>query len=138
MSATPAAKDFGSSLIEPIKADAAVIGILRRTYTPTLKLPLKNSVPPIDRHKVDRVGYPGAPGSGKTGVVGIVKGGSGDRAVGLSADIDALPMTEHNTFAHASIHPGKMHACVTMATPPCCWPRPSTYPFIAISTAPST
>jgi hippurate hydrolase len=31
--------------------------------------------------------------------------------VGLRADIDALPMTEHNTFAHASTQPGKMHAC---------------------------
>ncbi|MFY7855327.1 MAG: M20 aminoacylase family protein, partial [Rubrivivax sp.] len=27
------------------------------------------------------------------------------------ADMDALPMTEHNTFAHASQYPGKMHAC---------------------------
>jgi amidohydrolase len=31
--------------------------------------------------------------------------------VGLRADIDALPMTERNQFAHASQHPGKMHAC---------------------------
>jgi amidohydrolase len=31
--------------------------------------------------------------------------------VGLRADIDALPMTEHNHFAHASTHHGKMHAC---------------------------
>ncbi|HRD86569.1 MAG TPA: M20 aminoacylase family protein, partial [Rubrivivax sp.] len=31
--------------------------------------------------------------------------------VGLRADIDALPMTEHNRFAHASVHPGRMHAC---------------------------
>jgi amidohydrolase len=50
-------------------------------------------------------------GLGKTGVVGILKNGSSDRAVGLRADIDALPMTEHNTFAHASVHPGTMHAC---------------------------
>jgi amidohydrolase len=31
--------------------------------------------------------------------------------VGLRADIDALPMQEGNTFAHASQHAGKMHAC---------------------------
>ncbi len=31
--------------------------------------------------------------------------------MGLRADIDALPVTERNTFAHASVHPGKMHAC---------------------------
>ena len=47
----------------------------------------------------------------KTGVVAILKNGTSDRAVGLRADIDALPMTEHNHFAHASRHPGKMHAC---------------------------
>ena len=37
-----------------------------------------------------------------------MKNGTSDRAVGLRADIDALPMTEHNHFAHASRHPGKM------------------------------
>jgi metal-dependent amidase/aminoacylase/carboxypeptidase family protein len=50
-------------------------------------------------------------GLGKTGVVGIVKNGTSNRAVGLRADIDALPMQEFNTFAHASKHAGKMHAC---------------------------
>jgi hippurate hydrolase len=56
-------------------------------------------------------GIPIHRGLGKTGVVGIVKNGTSNRAVGLRADIDALPMTEHNQFAHASTHPGKMHAC---------------------------
>ncbi|HOB67426.1 M20 aminoacylase family protein, partial [Ottowia sp.] len=32
-------------------------------------------------------------------------------AIGLRADMDALPMTEFNTFQHASTHKGKMHAC---------------------------
>ncbi|WP_414639599.1 M20 aminoacylase family protein [Aquabacterium sp.] len=50
-------------------------------------------------------------GLGKTGVVGVIKGRPGKRAVGLRADMDALPMTEHNTFAHASRHQGRMHAC---------------------------
>jgi hippurate hydrolase len=44
-------------------------------------------------------------------VVGIISNGTGSRAVGLRADIDALPVTEHNTFAHASVQRGKMHAC---------------------------
>ncbi|MEL4179676.1 M20 aminoacylase family protein [Roseateles sp. PN1] len=56
-------------------------------------------------------GIPVHRGLGKTGVVGIVKNGTSNRAVGLRADIDALPMTEHNKFAHASTFPGKMHAC---------------------------
>lgn len=48
---------------------------------------------------------------GKTGVVGVVRGGSGERAIGLRADMDALPMQERNTFDHHSRHPGCMHAC---------------------------
>jgi amidohydrolase len=53
-------------------------------------------------------------GLGTTGVVGVVHGRDGgacDKAIGLRADMDALPMTELNTFAHASQHPGRMHAC---------------------------
>jgi hippurate hydrolase len=56
-------------------------------------------------------GIPIHRGLGTTGVIGIVKNGTSDRAVGLRADMDALPVTELNTFAHASKHPGKMHAC---------------------------
>ena len=50
-------------------------------------------------------------GLGKTGVVGVVRGRPGPRSIGLRADMDALPVTEHNTFAHASRHAGRMHAC---------------------------
>ncbi len=50
-------------------------------------------------------------GLAKTGVVGVIQGRPGPRAIGLRADMDALPMTERNTFAHASRHPGRMHAC---------------------------
>jgi metal-dependent amidase/aminoacylase/carboxypeptidase family protein len=57
------------------------------------------------------MGHPHAPRLGTTGVVGIVKAAPPSRAVGLRADMDALPMQEFNTFAHASQHKGKMHAC---------------------------
>ena len=50
-------------------------------------------------------------GLGVTGVVGIIKNGSSNRAIGLRADMDALPMQEFNTFPHTSRHAGKMHAC---------------------------
>lgn len=56
-------------------------------------------------------GIPIVRGLGVTGVVGIVKNGASPRAIGLRADMDALPMQETNAFAHASRHPGKMHAC---------------------------
>src|SRR5215475_9611776 len=47
----------------------------------------------------------------KTGVVGVLRGGSNKRSVGLRADMDALPVREANTFAHRSQYDGKMHAC---------------------------
>ncbi|SPB15519.1 amidohydrolase [Caballeronia novacaledonica] len=50
-------------------------------------------------------------GLGKTGVVGVLRKGAGKRAIGLRADMDALPIPELNTFAHASRHENKMHAC---------------------------
>lgn len=56
-------------------------------------------------------GIPIVRGLGITGVVGIIKNGSSKRAIGLRADMDALPMQEINSFEHASRHPGKMHAC---------------------------
>ena len=56
-----------------------------------------------------------------TGVVGVLRAGSGHagagqsdgsgRSIGLRADMDALPITEANTFAQGSRHPGRMHAC---------------------------
>jgi hippurate hydrolase len=61
--------------------------------------------------KLTEWGIPIHRGLGRTGVVGIVKNGTGGRAVGLRADMDALPIRELNTFAHASKSAGKMHAC---------------------------
>ncbi|HEY1101786.1 MAG TPA: M20 aminoacylase family protein [Burkholderiaceae bacterium] len=52
-------------------------------------------------------------GIGKTGLVALVRGqrtGSG-RMLGLRADMDALPMTEHNDFPWKSARPGLMHGC---------------------------
>ncbi len=50
-------------------------------------------------------------GLGGTGVVGTLKQGQSSQAVGLRADMDALPIHETNQFAHRSTHAGKMHAC---------------------------
>ncbi len=52
-------------------------------------------------------------GIGKTGVVGVIRGrgGASGRAIGLRADMDALPMTEHNEFPWRSAKPGLMHGC---------------------------
>jgi hippurate hydrolase len=50
-------------------------------------------------------------GLAKTGVVGTLRAGNSGRAIGLRADMDALPMGEDNRFAHRSITAGRMHAC---------------------------
>jgi len=51
-------------------------------------------------------------GLGGTGVVGVIRGRrGGNRAIGLRADMDALPMTEATGLPHASTTPGRMHAC---------------------------
>jgi amidohydrolase len=46
-----------------------------------------------------------------TGVVGTIRRGNTPAAIGLRADMDALPMRELNDFAHRSTEDGKMHAC---------------------------
>ncbi len=50
-------------------------------------------------------------GIARTGVVAKLSLGNGTRAIGLRADMDALPLKELNTFPHHSTHDGKMHAC---------------------------
>jgi amidohydrolase len=46
-----------------------------------------------------------------TGVVAVIHGRDGDQAIGLRADIDALPIPEESGVPHASKNPGVMHAC---------------------------
>ena len=65
----------------------------------------------IVAQKLTEWGIPVDRGMGTTGVVGIIKSGTSTRSIGLRADMDALPIQEVNTFAHASQHAGKMHAC---------------------------
>ena len=48
---------------------------------------------------------------GNTGVVGLLKKGDSERALGLRADMDALKIQEQNSFEHRSLNEGKMHAC---------------------------
>jgi amidohydrolase len=99
-------------VIESILADAAAVKTIRRDLHahPELCFEEHRTADVIAKALTDW-GIPVHRGLGKTGVIGIVKNGTSARSVGLRADIDALPMTEHNTFAHASKHPGKMHAC---------------------------
>jgi amidohydrolase len=99
-------------LIDDIVAGAAEITELRRDIHahPELCFQEERTADLVAR-SLTGWGIPIHRGLGTTGVVGILKNGSSPRAIGLRADMDALPMTEHNTFAHASRHAGKMHAC---------------------------
>ncbi|HEX5634102.1 MAG TPA: amidohydrolase, partial [Gemmatimonadales bacterium] len=99
-------------LIDSILADAAAIATLRRDLHahPELCFQEQRTADLIAR-QLEAWGIPVHRGLGTTGVVGVVTNGTSARAVALRADIDALPMTEHNTFAHASTHAGRMHAC---------------------------
>ena len=102
-------------LIEPIVAQAAAIAALRRDLHAHPELCFEEvRTAELVAARLTEWGIPIHRGLGTTGVVGIVHGrdgGRSGRAIGLRADMDALPMTEFNTFAHASQHPGKMHAC---------------------------
>jgi hippurate hydrolase len=50
-------------------------------------------------------------GIGRTGLVGVIAGGDGNRAIGLRADMDALPIQETSGAPHASVHAGVAHSC---------------------------
>jgi amidohydrolase len=99
-------------MIESILADAASIAAVRRDIHAHPELCFQEArTSDVIAGQLTDWGIPIHRGMGTTGVVAILKNGTSERAVGLRADIDALPMTEHNTFAHASVNRGKMHAC---------------------------
>jgi amidohydrolase len=99
-------------LLDSIVTEAASIVALRRDIHAHPELCFQEvRTADLVAAKLTEWGIPVHRGLGGTGVVGIVKNGSSARAVGLRADMDALPMQEFNTFAHASQHAGKMHAC---------------------------
>lgn len=62
--------------------------------------------------RLEALGYAVTTGLGGTGVVGTLRVGTADRAIGLRADMDALPMEEaENHLPYRSIHGGKFHGC---------------------------
>jgi len=99
-------------LIDSIVTQAASIAHLRRDIHAHPELCFQEfRTADLVAQKLTEWGIPIHRGLGTTGVVGIVKSGTSPRAIGLRADMDALPVKELNTFSHASQNPGKMHAC---------------------------
>jgi hippurate hydrolase len=100
------------NVIESLLADAAAITAVRREIHAHPELCFhEQHTSDLVAAKLTEWGIPIRRGLAKTSVVGILKNGSGTGAIGLRADMDALPMSEFNTFSHASRHPGRMHAC---------------------------
>ncbi|HAX19529.1 MAG TPA: amidohydrolase [Hydrogenophaga sp.] len=102
-------------LLDSILTQAASIASLRRDIHAHPELCFEEvRTADVVAQKLTEWGIPVHRGMGTTGVVGTVHGRDGGacgRAIGLRADMDALPMQEHNHFAHKSQHAGKMHAC---------------------------
>lgn len=100
------------NLIDSIVSSAASIAAVRRDLHAHPELCFKEvRTSDVVAQRLTDWGIPIHRGLGTTGVVGIINAGTSNRAIALRADMDALPMQEGNTFAHASTYPGKMHAC---------------------------
>lgn len=102
-------------VIDSIVTQAASIAAIRRDIHAHPELCFEEvRTADLVAAKLTEWGIPIHRGMGTTGVVGIVQGRDGGKcgkAIGLRADMDALPMQEFNTFAHTSQHAHKMHAC---------------------------
>lgn len=101
-----------AGLIESIVADAGYLTGLRRDLHTHPEIAFQEQrTSDVIAQALTSWNIPIHRGIGRTGVVGVLKSGTGTMAVGLRADMDALPIAEHNTFAHASTYVGRMHAC---------------------------
>lgn len=99
-------------LIAELLAQAECIARLRRDIHAHPELCFQeHRTADLVAHQLTQWGIPVHRGLGTTGVVATIRAGTSPRAIALRADMDALPMQEFNTFAHASRYAGKMHAC---------------------------
>jgi hippurate hydrolase len=77
---------------------------------PELTLHEKNTAAFVQA-KLKELGVEFTAGIGGYGVVATISRGQSNRAVGLRADMDALPIKETTGLPYASSNPGVMHAC---------------------------
>jgi hippurate hydrolase len=100
------------NLIPEIEASHDEIKALRRTIHAHPELRYEEvGTARLVAENLERWGIEVHRGLGKTGVVGVLKRGTGSASIGLRADMDALPIQETNSFGHKSTHAGRMHAC---------------------------
>ena len=77
---------------------------------PELNFDLKYTSPKVTE-LLKNFGLETHEGIGHSGVVGILKNGTGKKSIGIRADMDALPVQETNDLTYKSKNEGKMHAC---------------------------
>ncbi|WP_310633707.1 M20 aminoacylase family protein [Paraburkholderia sp.] len=99
-------------LIDSIQANAGALQAIRRDIHahPEIGYDVQRTAALV-AERLEQWGFAVTREVGKTGVVGTLTRGTSGRAIGLRADMDALPVQEANTFAHRSTVAGAMHAC---------------------------
>lgn len=65
----------------------------------------------IIRRELEALGIPYSEEKGRSSIVATLNEGVGNKAIGIRADTDALPIQEVRESEFMSTHPGKMHAC---------------------------
>ena len=103
---------MSAPLLDALQAQANAFTALRRDIHRHPELGLQEfRTADLVAERLQTWGYAVHRGLATTGVVGTLRRGAGRQRLGLRADMDALPIHETNTFAHASATPGVMHAC---------------------------
>ena len=101
-----------TSPIEAIRRDQPALEEIRRDIHAHPEMGLEeHRTAALVARKLQEWGLEVHRGIGRTGVVGVLRSGNGNRALGLRADMDALPMEEMTDLPFRSTVPGKMHAC---------------------------
>jgi hippurate hydrolase len=103
---------MGAAVLDALQARADAFVALRRDIHHHPELGLQEfRTADLVAQRLQAWGYEVLRGLARTGVVGTLRRGIGGKRLALRADMDALPIHEANTFAHASATPGVMHAC---------------------------
>ena len=100
------------SALEKIQSFADELSEIRRDFHAHPELGLEEfRTANIVAQKLESWGIEVHRGVGVTGVVGVIRKGSGKTRIGLRADMDCLPMEEQTNLPYRSTAAGKMHAC---------------------------
>ena len=100
------------SILDAVRAYHDELTTLRRDFHAHPELGLEEfRTAEIVAKKLESWGIEVHRGIGRTGVVGVLRKGTGTATVGLRADMDCLAMDEETNLPHRSQIPGRMHAC---------------------------